>query len=228
MDTSFSFVLKCPHCGTIKRVGQRIMPKGRPCMWSDGRFEVEGVQFASRTQQCPECRHFYIMCDKTITDTEDEFTESRGVLPFNAYKQALAELKLTPEEEDWVRMEAWQAYNKLYNDIADEDIPADDYEFNQKNMNWLLFYQLTHTQSSLFIFEFLRLTGQDDKYLKFMEDYTFELFVIEEQRDRGIPEEDRAEDLKENEEEYRAMYDEFMTSRKELFNQPRRVFKVYA
>jgi hypothetical protein len=168
------------------------------------------------------------MCDKTITDTEDEFTERRGVLPFNAYKQALAELKLTPEEEDWVRMEAWQAYNKLYNDIADEDIPADDYEFNQKNMNWLLFYQLTHTQSSLFIFEFLRLTGQDDKYLKFMEDYTFELFVIEEQRDRGIPEEDRAEDLKENEEEYRAMYDEFMTSRKELFNQPRRVFKVYA
>ena len=110
----------------------------------------------------------------------------------------------------------------------DEDIPADDYEFNQKNMNWLLFYQLTHTQSSLFIFEFLRLTGQDDKYLKFLEDYTFELFVIEEQRDRGIPEEDRAEDLKENEEQYREMYDEFMTSRKKLFNQPRRVFKVYA
>lgn len=226
MFSPFTFVLTCPHCGATKRVGQSFTPKGTPVLWSDGRMEIEGVQLASRTQQCPSCKHFFILSDETTKTTEDGICENRGVLPLQSYKQALAEMKLTEEEENWVRMEAWQAYNKLYNDVGDDDIPTEDYDFNQENMRWLLMHQLSHERNSIMVFEFLRLLGEDDLYRKLLQDFTFEAFVEEEQRDRGIPKKDREADLKKKEKEYRDDYLHYTASRKDWFTKPRRVIKM--
>ena len=88
--------------------------------------------------------------------------DDTGHLPLQTHKQAIAELSGNDEDVVSTRMEAWWAYNRMYKDVDEADIPVEDREFNRSNMQWLLdYYNRTEPGFQYLTFELLRLLGYE-------------------------------------------------------------------
>lgn len=109
-------------------------------MWSDGRIESTEWCEPARTQQCSSCKHFFALPPKSSLKIEDVLCEETGSLPYQTLKQAIMKLSGDDVAESNARLETWWAFNKLYQDVVDDDIPVEEKNFNRSNMQWLLDY----------------------------------------------------------------------------------------
>lgn len=180
MENTSTYQIVCPHCGTAKLVAESNIPWYRTdaVLWSDGRVESDSWCEPARTQQCPSCGRFYILPSKSARKKVQVPCDDTWHLPLQSLKQAISELSGNDKEAIWVRQEAWETYNAKYRDVADEEIPVEDREFNRSNMQWLLDYFRRETPNySLLTFELLRLLGYEEEYRKLLSDMTFERYV---------------------------------------------------
>lgn len=173
-----SYILKCPHCGTEKRVtfSAHLLPDTEYTYWSDGRVECDGWLETIRTHQCPSCGKFYAFSPSTNLREVSEPCDDNGQLSYETLKQAIVELSGDDYAESWARLEAWRAYNALYKDS--DDIPADEQTFNRDNMLWLIdYFSATTPWFSLLVFELNRLLGNKEICMQILEAFTFEAFM---------------------------------------------------
>lgn len=192
-------------------------------MWSDGRLDSPGWCEPAWTQQCPSCEHFFILPPKSTLLVDNTPCDDIGELPFSTLKQAVAELSGDEPAEMRARLDAWWAYNKLYKDVADEDIPVEDKKYNRANMEQLLNYCLKQKPHPYtLIFELMRLLGQIDEYKRLLDSINFEVFVAwrqsRHQKDAVI--------TASHEEIERRLYLRFVEEKRRAIERPRKVYLV--
>ena len=149
-------ILTCPHCGATKLIAysKTSWTIDNSVLWSSDEWCEPG-----RTQQCPACKKFFTLSQ---TERQDSQTpcEDTGQLSYSELKQAIVELHGDDNLEETPRLEAWWAYNRMYKDVDEADIPVEDRDFNRSNMQWLLdYYKRTDSDFQYMTFELLRLLG---------------------------------------------------------------------
>ena len=175
-----SYLVTCPHCGAFKRIAFSTIPwsKTESIMWSDGRIESTEWCEAAWTQQCPSCKHFFALPPKHSLKVEDLPCEDTESLSYQTLKQAITELAGDDITESNARLEAWWAFNKLYQDVVDDEIPVEEKDFNRSNMQWLLsYYSKKPIAPYSLVFELHRLLGNIDKYKRLLGEMTYERFI---------------------------------------------------
>ena len=175
-----TYLVTCPHCGAFKRIvfSTILWSKAESIMWSDGRIESTEWCEPARTQQCPSCKHFFALPPKHSLKVEDLPCEDTGSLLYQTLKQAITELTGDDIAESNARLEAWWAFNKLYQDVLDDEIPVEEKDFNRSNMQWLLsYYSKKPIAPYSLVFELHRLLGNIDEYEKFLGEMTYKRFV---------------------------------------------------
>ena len=187
-----TYIVTCPHCGAPKRIAFCPIPwcKAETIMWSDGRIESTEWCEPARTQQCPSCKHFFALPSKHSMKVEDVHCEDTGSLSYQTLKQTITELAGDDIAESNARLEAWWAHNKLYQDVADDDIPVEEKDFNRSNMLWILgYYSKKPLSPYSLVFELHRLLGNIEEYNKLLSEMTYEKFVdwrTKRNQERGI------------------------------------------
>ena len=224
MEAKSTYLVTCPHCGAIKRVAFSKIPwsKVDSILWSDGRIENPEWCEPARTQQCPSCKHFFVLPRKSSLQVEEVPFEDTGALSYMALKQAITELAGCEAAEAGARLEAWQAYNALYNDVPGNEIPIDESTFNQANIQRLLGYSIKQEPCPYsVVFELLRLLGNTKEYKSLLDALTFERYVEwrkSKNRKEGI-ESSLDEDL------LKRLYESFITEKKDALKKPRKPYK---
>lgn len=173
-----SYILKCPHCGTEKKVtfSAHLLPDTEYTYWSDGRVESVGWLETIRTHQCPSCGKFYVFSPATNLHEVNDPCDDNGQLSYETLKQAIVELSGDDYAESWARLEAWRAYNALYKNA--DYIPPDEQAYNKENMLWLKDYFTVNTPwFSLLVFELNRLLGNKETCQQMLAAFTFEAFM---------------------------------------------------
>ena len=189
MDT-ITLIIKCPHCGAEKKVANS---KDRwynlnYTFWSDSRIESDEFCEPGHTQQCPACGKFFCIPPIKSLPTSDEPCNETGSLPLQTLKQAIEELSGDERAEEWARLEAWWAYNRMYQNT--DVIPEEEQSFNRSNMEWLAaFYTARVTRFSHLLFELNRLLGNRDVCQKMFDTLTYEEYLRqreEKNKEKGI------------------------------------------
>lgn len=223
MKNTATYILTCPHCGASKQVSycKTSWTTANSVLWSDGHIESDEWFEPARTLQCPSCKRFFLkpkMDDMLEVKTPCDDT---GHLPLQILKQAITELSGNDEDVVSTRMEAWWAYNIMYRNVADEDIPSTDREFIRSNMQWLLdYYNRTEPGFQYLTFELLRLLGYEEEYRQKLADMTYERFAewyCERFKKRGI---DHTSDVELLKRKYNSRVEEFT----EALNKPLRPY----
>jgi len=216
-------ILTCPHCGATKMIAysRNSWTIDNYVLWSDGHIESDEWFEPARTLQCPSCNRFFLKPKGDDMHKTKAPCEDTGHLPLQILKQAIAELSGNDEDVVSTRMEAWWAYNIMYRNVADEDIPSTDREFNRSNMQWLLdYYNRTEPGFQYLTFELLRLLGYEKEYGQKLADMTYEKFAewyCERLKKRGIDHTSDGELLKRR---YNSRVEEFT----EALNKPLRPY----
>lgn len=180
MENTSTYQIVCPHCGAVKLVVGSNIPwyETDAVLWSDGRIGSNSWCEPARTQQCPSCGHFYILPSKSARKKIQVPCDDTGLLPYQTLKLAIVELSDNDKDAEHARLETWWAYNTMYKDIDEEEIPMVEREFNRSNMQWLLdYYRREIPNYSFLIFELLRLLGYEEEHRRLLADMTFERFV---------------------------------------------------
>lgn len=179
MDNLITKQITCPHCGATKLIAysKSSWTIDNSVLWSDGRIESDEWCEAGRTQQCLVCKKFF-----TLSQTESQDSpipcEDTGQLSYSELKQAIVELHGDDKLEKTPRLEAWWAYNRMYKNVDEADIPVGDREFNHSNMQRLLdYYNRTDPGFQSLTFELLRLLGYEEEYRQKLADMTYEKFA---------------------------------------------------
>lgn len=225
MKTTSISLIKCPLCSALKRIAFSTTPlsKTESIMWSDGRIESTEWCEPAWTQQCPSCNHFFALPPKSSLKVEDVPCEDTGVLSYQTLKQAITELAGDDIAESNARLEAWWAYNKLYQDVVDDDIPVEEKDFNYSNMQWLLgFYSKKPLSPYSLVFELHRLLGNIEEYNKLLSEMTYEIFVdwrTKRNQERGI-------ESSLDEQQLRQIYSRFVEEKKGALSVPLRPYVV--
>lgn len=219
MRNTSTYFVACPQCGAIKRIAFSTIPwsKAESVMWSDGRIESKEWCEPTRIQQCPSCKHFFALPPKYSLKVEDVPCEDTGSLPYQMHKQAIKELADDDIAESNARLEAWWAYNKLYQDVLDDDIPVEEKDFNRSNMQWLLsYYSKKPFAPYSLVFELHRLLGNIDEYKKLLGEMTYERFVewrTKRSQERGI-------ESSMDEQQLKRMYERLIEDKESALDKP--------
>lgn len=122
-------ILKCPHCGGLRRVCS-IM-SGNTCgktIWSDHKVDLPMLPHISKVLRCPICKkyHFY-ESSQIIGKCKSLGNASWGKLSYKSLKEALLELAPTGEQEIMLRKMILWSYNDLYWKMADVECQTKEY-----------------------------------------------------------------------------------------------------
>lgn len=208
-------ILTCPHCGATKMIAysRNSWTIDNSVLWSDGRIESDEWCEAGRTQQCPPCKRFFTLSQTERQDSQ-ELCEDTGQLSYSELKQAIVELHGDDKGEEAPRLEAWWAYNRMYKDVDEVDIPTEELNFNRSNMQWLLdYYNRTNSGFQYLTFELLRLLGYEKEYRQKLAEMTYERFsewYCERFKKRGI---DHTSDVELLKRKYNSRVEEFTEAR---------------
>ena len=166
MTPGRSTVYICPHCGTMKAVW--AMASGNTffgeTIWSDAKRYNPMMEYASFVQQCPSCKHYFITRTTNHKRANTIYTFNKGGLPYSNLKEALQEFTtngLKGKDEYTVRLMVLHAYNDLYGNTENKDIPTEESEFMKQNILRLI----PLSQDMMLRSELYREIGEFDKCL---------------------------------------------------------------
>ena len=122
-------ILKCPHCGGLRRV--RSIMSGNTCrktIWSDHKVDLPMLPHISEVLRCPICKkyHFY-ESSQIVGECKSWGNANWGKLSYASLKEAMEQLKPTGKYEITLRMMILWAYNDLYWDVANEVCQTKEY-----------------------------------------------------------------------------------------------------
>lgn len=223
MDTN-TFIVKCPHCKATKKIGFSVNTAslGNYEFWSDSRIEGGGWIEPAYTQQCPVCGKFYTLPPRNTLKTKKEECKETGFLSYPLLKSAVREFAGDEIPEARARLEAWWAFNSLYNEPS--DAPIEEQEYNRANMQWLIDYHTPRaTRFSHLLFELNRLMGNKEVCEQMIEDLTFEEYV----RQRNERHKERGFISKLDDQWVRDMYDSEIKELKFAMEQPLKTYIKY-
>ena len=128
-------ILRCPHCGGLRRV-RSIMSGNtiRAILWSDGKVDYPMLPHISKVLRCPVCKkyHFYEL-SQIVGKCKSWGNASWGGLSYTSLKEALLEIAPTGEKEIMLRKMILWAYNDLYWEIADVESPTKEHLAEREN-----------------------------------------------------------------------------------------------
>lgn len=115
MDFDKPDILKCPHCGGLRRIiGEEIFDCISETRWSDG-YMPDYEPTISSVLRCPVCKKYHFYDHSQIVGRCRTFRRfDRGYLSYEHLKEALAELAPKGEKEKKLRMMLLWAYNDKY------------------------------------------------------------------------------------------------------------------
>lgn len=218
-DTLVSKTLWCPYCNGTKQVAFCKTPWSRADVqfWSDGRAKSNVWCEPATVQRCPHCGKYFIFTRNIKSDVSEQPCSDTGQLQYNQLKEVLLEFADGGDNEATVRMELWHAYNDIYSNVADTDIPDDEEMFNRINMEWLLtYYKQTEPLFSYTGFELNRLLGHTDECEKMIGSLTFQAYEERKQSKYNI----RNIDM----EAERKLYDSIIANLKGALQKPLRPY----
>lgn len=216
MDT-ITLIVKCPHCGAEKKVASsnKRWYNLQYTFWSDSRTESDEFCEPGHTQLCPACGKFFCIPPIKTLPTSDEPCNETGSLPLQTLKKAIEELSGDERAEEWARLEAWWAYNSMYQNT--DVIPEEEQSFNRSNMEWLAaFYTARVTRFSHLLFELNRLLGNRDVCQMMIDTLTFEEYL----KQREAKNKEKGIESRLDEEMVREMYDSLIAELKYAMEQP--------
>ena len=132
-------IVKCPHCGDVKKLMTLISGNTFGAeYWSDLKRIAPMLPTVSPVQKCHHCGKYYIEYNQPSEKGEDTSFE-RGELTYDEWKEAY--LQLSNEElddEDAMNLSLWMihAYNDHYYREKKREKPSDsDFALFKSNVN---------------------------------------------------------------------------------------------
>ena len=115
MDFDKPDILKCPHCGGLRRIiGEEIFDCISETRWSDG-YMPDYEPTISSVLRCPVCKKYHFYDHSQIVGRCRTFRRfDRGYLSYEHLKEALVELAPKGKKEKELRMMLLWAYNDKY------------------------------------------------------------------------------------------------------------------
>lgn len=116
MDFGKPDILKCPHCGGLRRVCALLSGNDiGMTIWSDQKVDLPSLPSISPVLQCPVCKkyHFYHR-SQIVGECRTHYNDDFGYLSYESLKEALVELDPKGEKEKELRMMLLWAYNDKY------------------------------------------------------------------------------------------------------------------
>lgn len=218
-----TYIVECPHCGANKKVAFFPTPWYRTddySFWSDSRIESDKWCEPAYTQQCPTCGKFFTLPPKGTLQQQDQPCDDTGLLPYQTLKIAIEELTGDEHGEPLARLEAWWAFNTLYDDAT--IAPEKEQAYNRANMEWLAAYYTSRVNRfSHLLFELNRLLGNNDVCQKMIDTLTYEEYLRqreEKNKEKGIV-------SKLDDQTVREMYDSLIKELKSAMDQPLKIYK---
>ena len=172
-------ILKCPHCGGLRRV--RFLMSGntiRAILWSDGKVDYPMLPPISKVLRCPVCKkyHFY-ESSQIVGKCKSWGNASCGKLSYASLKEAMEQLKPTGKDEISLRMMILWAYNDLYWGVTDAERQTKEYlaerEYFIQNAKAII---ALYPDQPLFCAELYREIGEFEQCVKI-------LYSIKQQKD---------------------------------------------
>lgn len=186
---------------------------------SDSRIECEEWYNPAYTQQCYTCGKFFTLPPRDTLRVIKKECYDTGKLPYQTLKMAIEELKGDEIAEPRARLEAWWAYNELYNDAI--EISIEEQEYNQANMKWLVAYHTPRaTRFSYLLFELNRMLGNKELCEQMIVALTYNEFV----RQKEIYYKENKIVFYDDEETLKRRYEREMKELKFALTQPQKAF----
>lgn len=128
MDFGKPDILKCPHCGGLRRICSLFSGNdfGRT-IWSDQKDDWPSMPLVSDVMRCPVCKkyHFYHR-SQIVGECRTYYNDDLGYLSYESLKEALEELRPKGDKESKLRMMLLWAYNDKYGQMHNVKIlPAE-------------------------------------------------------------------------------------------------------
>ena len=166
MDFATPDILKCPHCGGLRRISCLLSGNDiGSTFWSDFKHDLPSLPSVSPVLKCPVCKkyHFYHR-SQIVGDCKSYFNSDFGELSYESLKEALEQLKPQGNDEETLRMMLLWAYNDLYGqmhnvEILPEELQRERHFFRE---NALALFRL-RPEDTLLHAELLRELGDFDK-----------------------------------------------------------------
>ena len=166
-------ILKCPHCGGLRRQSALLSRNTFGAkQWSDAKREFPMLPYTSRVMRCPHCQryHFY-NSNHIVGECETYGQSSFGNLSYASLKEALAQLHPTGDNELDLRIMLVHAYNDLYGGCPGtrkpSEAPAEERLFFEQNVRRVI---QMHSENRLFCAELYREIGEFDQALAILRD----------------------------------------------------------
>ena len=166
-------ILKCPHCGGLRR--QSALLSGNTFgakQWSDAKREFPMLPNTSRVMRCPHCQRYHFYDSSQIVGKCETYGQSSfGNLSYASLKEALAQLRPTGDNELELRIMLVHAYNDLYGGCPGtrkpNEAPAEERLFFEQNVRRVI---QIHSDNQLFCAELYREIGEFDQALAILRD----------------------------------------------------------
>ena len=159
-------ILKCPHCGGLRRISCLWSGNdfGRT-FWSDFKDDWPNCPSVSRVLKCPVCKkyHFY-RHSQIVGDCKSELNSDFGELSYESLKEALEQLNPQGKDEETLRMMLLWSYNDLYGQMHNVEILPEELQCERQffKENALALFRL-RPEDTLLHAELLRELGDFDK-----------------------------------------------------------------
>lgn len=127
MDFGKPDILKCPHCGGLRRMCGMGIDDISETRWSDG-YMPDYEPTISPILRCPICKHYHFYeYSQIVGKCRTYFNSSRGYLSYELLKEALVELAPTGENEKMLRTMLLWVYNDLYWEMPNVEYPTSEF-----------------------------------------------------------------------------------------------------
>ena len=127
MDFGKPDILKCPHCGGLRRMCGMGIDDISETRWSDG-YMPDYEPTISPILKCPICKHYHFYeYSQIVGKCRTYFNSSRGYLSYESLKEALVELAPTGENEKMLRIMLLWVYNDLYWEMSNVEYPTSEF-----------------------------------------------------------------------------------------------------
>lgn len=134
MDFDKPKILKCPHCGGLRRVCALLSGNDiGMTIWSDQKVDLPSLPSISPILRCPVCKkyHFYHR-SQIVGECRTHYNDDFGYLSYESLNEALVELDPKGEEEKKLRMMLLWAYNDKYGLMHNVEILPAELESERK------------------------------------------------------------------------------------------------
>lgn len=134
MDFDKPNILKCPHCGGLRRVC--AISSGNDIgmtIWSDQKVDLPSMPSISPVLRCPICKkyHFYNR-SQIVGECRTHYDDDFGYLSYESLKEALEQLRPKGDKETELRMMLLWAYNDKYGQMHNVKILPAELESERK------------------------------------------------------------------------------------------------